>query len=100
MVHRMLWHTLKSEDFQYTETQAIVNRVAQNCNEMKMNAKAAQDRSSILFLCLYVDKNPINATATVVDIGAKSFTVCIDSMGIEHRVSCSQIKNKKSCVVE
>lgn len=97
MVHRQLSHTLPSETFNFTEDQNTVRKIADACNEMKMNSKKAQDRSSLLFLCLFIDKHPITVTATIVDIGNKSFTICIDSMGIDNRVSCSSIPKCKQC---
>jgi len=99
MVHRQLSHTLKEEPFTFTQTQAVIHKIAAACNEMKMNSKSAQDRSSILFLCLYVDKNPIVTTATLVDLGTKTFTLCIDSMGIDTRVSCQDLQKCKSCSI-
>lgn len=74
-------------------------KVAADCNEMKYNSKCAQDKSGILFLCFYVDKNPIKTIGTVVDIGTKSFTVCIEGMGIEHRVITQHVKKAKECSI-
>jgi len=99
MVHRQLSHILPSEKFSFTEDQNTVRKVAESCNEMKMNSKAAQDKSSILFLCLFVNKNPVKATATIVDLGNKSFTICIDSMGIDNRVTCSAVPKCKQCSI-
>jgi len=94
-----LFHWWVKQPEHILESQAMLHRVAETCNEMKANAKAAQDKSGILFLCFYVLQNPIETIGTVVDIGNKSFTVCIESMGIETRVITQHVKKAKECSI-
>ena len=53
---------------------------------MKKNSKAAQDRSDRVFLALYIKDHPMDARATVIGLGAMSFTLLLDDFGFEVRI--------------
>ena len=65
---------------------ARVQEAAVRCNEMKEAAKAAQERSDLVYLCVYLKTSPVETEAIVVGVGARSFTLFSPSLGIEQRM--------------
>jgi DIS3-like exonuclease 2 len=60
-----------------TEVLGFLSRVADYCNEMKVAAKTAQERSDRVYLAVHLEKHPVVAEAIVTDLGSNSFTVLI-----------------------
>ena len=95
VVHRLLDRALKSSaaDFDAEECEAW----AKNCNVRKENARTAQDRSSMLYLCAYIEeycrKNNLCGTdegmevdAIIVTVRDRSVDVIVPSMALEKRI--------------
>jgi exoribonuclease R len=60
-----------------TEVLGFLSRVADYCNEMKVAAKTAQERSDRVYLAVHLEKHPVVTEAIVTDLGSNSFTVLI-----------------------
>lgn len=89
MVHRLLQATIEGPEAvaRFGMSSAQVHGVADHCNEKKMGAKKAQERSDRVFLSLYLKSKPITgAFGIVISLGEKSFTVLLPSLGLEQRV--------------
>ena len=72
-----------------------VARQAELCNAMKLQAKAAQEASTTLFLQVYLAKNPIEcAEAVVTSLGAFSFTVYLPSLALDLKLNDSMLTVK------
>ena len=90
-VHRLLEHGLKqpieASQLQYHSGELRdLQFIATTCNEMKNASKAAQTRSSLVFLAVYLMERPIEVTASVIGVGEKSFTISIFEYGLEERL--------------
>ena len=68
-----------------------LQKVADNCNAMRVAAKTAQERSDRVFLSVYISQHPMDSDAVVIGIGEKSFTVLILELGIEMRLFVDQM---------
>ena len=87
IVHRLLQATLDDTVEKFPSSQAAIHEMADHCNDMRMNARKAQDRSDRVFLSLYLKKNPISSVLGVcLSVGEKTFTVFVPSLGISTRV--------------
>jgi DIS3-like exonuclease 2 len=72
--------------------------IADNCNERKRAAKAAQDRSDEVFFGIYLAKlnQPMVASAVVISVGEKSFTVLVPDFGLRERIFVDKISGVTS----
>merc|ERR1712008_345127 len=87
IVHRLLQATLDDEVDDFPRTQKEIQSAALHCNDMRMSAKKAQERSDRVFLSLYLKTNPISSTLGVcLGVGEKTFTVFVPSRGLSTRV--------------
>jgi exoribonuclease R len=87
IVHRLLQATLDDTVENFPSAQKEIHEMADHCNDMRMNARKAQDRSDRVFLSLYLKKNPISSVLGVcLSVGEKTFTVFVPSLGISTRV--------------
>jgi len=87
IVHRLLQATLDDEINDFPQKQAEIHTSAGHCNDMRMAAKKAQERSHRVFLSLYLKENPIESTLGVcLGVGEKTFTVFVPSLGMSTRV--------------
>ena len=89
IVHRLLQATLDGEEAVegFPLDQRGVHDAADHCNEMRMSAKKAQERSDRVFLSLYLRRNPIESTLGVcLGVGEKTFTVFVPLLGCSTRV--------------
>ena len=69
--------------------------MAEHCNDMRMNAKKAQERSDRVFLSLFLKENPISSTLGVcLSVGEKTFTVFVPSLGLSTRVFLDEHKDE------
>jgi DIS3-like exonuclease 2 len=85
IVHRLLQATLEGpeavEDFPQASTE--IHTIASHCNDKRMASKKAQERSDIVFLALFVKKEPIaKAMGIITSVGEKTFTVFVPSLGL------------------
>lgn len=86
-VHRLLQATLDDNVDEFPQNQSEIHSAAGHCNDKRMSAKKAQDRSDRVFLSLYLKKNPIASTLGVcLSVGEKTFTVFVPSLGTSIKV--------------
>ena len=64
----------------------VCSDVANHCNERKLAAKYAQERSQHLFLCKYLQKNHIVARAIVRQLGVQYVIAYLPSFGFEIKI--------------
>lgn len=96
MVHRLLQATIDGEDavqnFPFTVKE--IGTICGTCNEKKDGSRKAQERSDVVFLALYLKRNPMKGKMGIVlSVGMKAFTVFIPSMGISALVYLEEHKN-------
>jgi DIS3-like exonuclease 2 len=95
IVHRLLQATLDDAVDHFPMTQQEIQAVACHCNDMRMAAKKAQERSDRVFLSLYLKRNPISSTLGVcLGVGEKTFTVFVPSLGMSTRVFLQEHEDK------
>jgi len=95
IVHRLLQATLDDEVDTFPQTQKEIHSNAMHCNEMRMSAKKAQERSDRVFLSLYLKTKPISSTLGVcLGVGEKTFTVFVPSLGLSTRVFLQEHENE------
>jgi exoribonuclease R len=85
IVHRLLQATIEGkeavDDFVLSERD--IQAICERCNDKKEGSRKAQDRSDIVFLALYLRRNPMKSQLGVVlSVGQKTFTVFVPSLGI------------------
>ena len=94
-MHRLLQATLDDAVDNYLMTQQEIQAAAGHCNDMRMAAKKAQERSDRVFLSLYLKRNPISSTLGVcLGVGEKTFTVFVPSLGMSTRVFLQEHEDK------
>ena len=87
IVHRLLQATINDDVGEFPQTQGEIHSAAGHCNEKRMAAKKAQERSDRVFLSLYLKKNPIASTLGVcLSVGEKTFTVFVPKLGASIKV--------------
>jgi DIS3-like exonuclease 2 len=91
VVHRLLDLGLRDVDAARKESEnkdrlRELELTAFQCNDMRMCAKAAQERSDRVFLSVYLMNRPMYADSVVIGIGEKSFTVLLLELGEEARL--------------
>lgn len=95
IVHRLLARALSQEGagFEAEDCESW----AKNCNVRKENARAAQDRSSTLYLCAYIEETcrktnrmgtdeGMHVPAIVVAVRDRSIDVIVPQMALERRI--------------
>ncbi|KAH9155463.1 hypothetical protein AeRB84_002560 [Aphanomyces euteiches] len=89
LVHRLLEKTLTGTSVK------LEADVVDRCNAQKMNSKNAQQQCDKLFLTRYIKHTgEIETTATVVGVGARSFTVLLLAFGFEQRINAMDVATK------
>ena len=87
VVHRLLQATLDDTVDEFPLNQKEIHSVAAHCNDKRMAAKKAQERSDRVFLSLYLKKKPVSSVLGVcLGVGEKTFTIFIPSLGMSTRV--------------
>ncbi|KAL7469506.1 hypothetical protein ACHAXS_009760 [Conticribra weissflogii] len=87
VVHRLLQATLDDNVDEFPQNQSEIHAVAGHCNDKRMAAKKAQERSDRVFLSLYLKSHPISSVLGVcLSVGEKTFTVFVPSLGMSTRV--------------
>jgi len=87
IVHRLLQATIDDNVNEFPQTQGDIHCAAGHCNDKRMAAKKAQERSDRVFLSLYLKKNPITSTLGVcLSVGEKTFTVFVPKLGASIKV--------------
>jgi len=107
IVHRLLEATLNDSIDDFGQVPIEINEVALHCNEKRMFAKNAQERSDRVFLSLFLKLNPIkDILGVVVGVGEKTFTVFVPDLGLnesvfldEHKHLKSEVKEKKRWII-
>jgi len=85
LVHRLLQATIdgKEEVDQFLLGEEDINAICERCNEKKVGSRKAQERSDMVFLALYLRRNPMKSQLGVVlSVGQKAFTVFVPSLGV------------------
>lgn len=85
IVHRLLSYTIGIG--KTVPSIKEVELMSERCNTAKGNAKAAQDRSCIVFLCMLLKKKQMIVNAIIFDMGSKSFQVIVAKLGIVVRLT-------------
>jgi DIS3-like exonuclease 2 len=96
MVHRLLQATLDGEEavqnFPYEMKE--IGQICGRCNDKKDASRKAQERSSVVFLALYLRRNPLKSQLGVVlSVGEKAFTVFLPDLGIQQLVYLEEHKD-------
>lgn len=95
VVHRLLDRALKQEEAGFEAEDC--EEWAKNCNVRKENARLAQDRSSMLYLCAFIEEycrkhdlvgpdTGMGMEAIVISVKDRSLDVIVPSMGLEQRI--------------
>ena len=96
IVHRLLQATLEGKEAVdiFSLGQKEVGIICERCNDKKEGSRKAQERSDVVFLALYLRRNPMRSTLGVVmSIGQKTFTVFIPSLGLSSLVFLDEHKD-------
>jgi DIS3-like exonuclease 2 len=89
LVHRLLQATLDEEEDMkaLSLTQSQLQSQCEHCNDLRMAAKKAQERSDRIFLSLYLKDHPAHRIlAVVLSLGEKTFTVFVPSLALTTKV--------------
>lgn len=90
VVHRLLQESVTSDPLTSDNVSARLiefTSIAQNCNDKKMAAKAAEKECDEVFLCAYIKHlGSVDVTGVVMSSGQQSFTVYIMELGVERRL--------------
>ncbi len=62
------------------------------CNNKKMNAKRAQEKSSHVYLCAYMKDHPLEEDAVVIELSKKVFAVFSMTIGERCRIFTEDLK--------
>jgi exoribonuclease R len=89
IVHRLLQATLDGEeavgDFPLQAKE--IHQICSQCNDKKEASRKAQERSSVVFLALYLRRTPLKSQLGVVlSVGMKAFTVFVPELGLSAMV--------------
>lgn len=95
MVHRQLDAVLAGSDKFPVDREGMA-KIAQQCNVKRDSAKAAQEASQHLYLCLLIHDltvryGPVVREATVVGVLDAAFDIVVPEFGIEKRVHVDQM---------
>jgi len=89
VVHRLLQATVDGAGAvaRYPKTEDGVHQDALHCNQKRMAAKTAQERSDRVYLAVYLRSRPlVSEVAIVTGMGRESFNVLVPSIGVVQRV--------------
>jgi DIS3-like exonuclease 2 len=90
VVHRLLQESVTSDPLTSDNVSVRLlefTSIAQNCNDKKMAAKAAEKECDEVFLCAYIKHlGSVDVTGVVMSSGQQSFTVYIMELGVERRL--------------
>jgi DIS3-like exonuclease 2 len=96
IVHRLLQATLDGEEAvdNFPFDQKEIGKFCERCNEKKDGSRKAQERSDVVFLALYLRRNPMKSQLGVVlSVGHKTFTVFIPALGVSSLVYLDEHKS-------
>jgi len=86
LVHRLLAASLNYCE-ETTRIPALLNMIAENCNDKKSSARICSERSSEMFFALFVNEcGPLEEEACVTQILDHSFDVLICRLGFVKRI--------------
>lgn len=90
IVHRILHHAVTNQPA--PESKADITLIAENCNERKVLADRASQRSDVVFLCHYLkDRKPEAYEGYVYRITAKGFDVLCPEYGVEDGIMLDRL---------
>jgi DIS3-like exonuclease 2 len=85
LVHRLLQATIDGQEAveSFPQDSAELNEICEHCNEKRLASKMAQERCDVVFLALYLRRNPVRSELGVVmSMGNKALTVYVPTLGI------------------
>jgi DIS3-like exonuclease 2 len=85
IVHRLLQATIEGKEMvdDFVLGERDIQTICERCNEKKEGSRKAQERSDMVFLALYLRRNPMKSKLGIVlSVGQKAFTVFVPSLGI------------------
>ncbi|KAN0031739.1 hypothetical protein ACTFIV_005605 [Dictyostelium citrinum] len=75
-----------------------ITAICKNCNEKKLNARKAQERSDKVFLCVLLENHPTTTEAVALNTGA-SYIVCIvPQFGSEQKIYLDDLQKEGTIV--
>jgi VacB/RNase II family 3'-5' exoribonuclease len=89
IVHRLLQATLDGEEavVDFPLQAKEIHQICSQCNDKKEASRKAQERSSVVFLALYLRRAPLTSRLGVVlSVGMKAFTVFVPELGLSAMV--------------
>lgn len=102
IVHRQLEATLSDGAIEFTEDTESLSKTAEQCNNKKDSAQAAQEQSVHIESCRIMDKKRHDLGGDLISEGVvlcvyeSAFDVLIPEYGFEKRVHCDQLPLKKA----
>ena len=102
VVHRQLDAVLSNGAIEFTEDLENLAKAAEQCNNKKDNAHAAQEQSVHIESCRMMDKKSqelggdLIAEGIIICVYESAFDVLIPEYGFEKRVHCDQLPLKKA----
>ena len=102
VVHRQLDAALSEDATEFTEDVDSLTKTAEQCNNKKDSAHAAQEQSVHIESCRLMDKKRNTAGSDLITEGIiicvyeSAFDVLIPEWGFEKRVHCDQLPLKKA----
>lgn len=102
VVHRQLDAALSDGAVEFTEDLENLAKAAEQCNNKKDNAHAAQEQSVHIESCRMMDKKSqelggdLIAEGIIICVYESAFDVLIPEYGFEKRVHCDQLPLKKA----
>ncbi|KPI35403.1 Virulence protein SSD1 [Cyphellophora attinorum] len=102
VVHRQLEAVLSDGAIEFTEDLENLAKTAEQCNNKKDSAQAAQEQSVHIESCRMMDKKSqevggdLISEGIVISVYESAFDVLIPEYGFEKRVHCDQLPLKKA----
>lgn len=94
IVHRLLYSSLTGDPMPTDWSSELCTRLANNCNQMKNNAKNAQEKSTELYFTQLVGQNgPTETLAVVMYVKEQSIDAILCHVGMTIKIELSNIKN-------
>jgi DIS3-like exonuclease 2 len=93
-VHRLLFAAISTDSAIVADGTTVkkLTTTADWCNHRKKDAKSASEKCDTMFLAVYLMSHACEEVATVIGMGASSFTVLVPRLGIESRIFTNDMK--------
>ncbi|PVV03217.1 hypothetical protein BB560_002317 [Smittium megazygosporum] len=106
IVHRLLLSAIDQENGIYNDSlyrelydKEEITSIALNSNIRKEKARIAGEKSALMFLNMYLEKNhtledPLRAEAHIVSLGSKKISIIVNEIGMELEFDVSKLKRR------